>query len=260
MDQALTGEKTVTVAGGSESETDLQSELGSPVDGNVQGESPVKDFARDDSADQELSEEGSYRETIRGVKSFMGWHQIPDFDSASSSLDDNPFASSRAQPTWKVSIKLPVDDCLCRKVEKLNLTISEGYPSRNTETAGLLRDQFVKPPRSSRWYDMHTVKKDYGRSTVCSGSPEPAKLNSAFSRATRTTGHSLSSAPASWEITQDTLRHWERSAREQTVMCNQAAGISRCLSKVQDSMVAQLKTLHLDKGNGKASERTACCR
>ena len=177
VDQALTGGKTVTVASGSDSEADLQSELGFPVDGNVQGESPDKDFARDDSADQELSEEGSYRETIRGVKSFMGWHQIPDFDSASSSLDDNRFAGSRAQPTWKVSIKLPVDDWLCRKLEKLNLTISEGYPSRNAETAGLLRDQFVKTPRSSRWYDMHSVKKDSSRSTVCSWSPEPAKLN-----------------------------------------------------------------------------------
>ena len=57
--QALKRGKTVTVVGGSDSEADLQSEPGSPVDGNVQGESPDKDFARDDSADQELSEEGS---------------------------------------------------------------------------------------------------------------------------------------------------------------------------------------------------------
>ena len=150
VDQALTAGKSVTVAGGSHSEADLQIEPGSPVDDNVKGESPDKDFARDDSADQELSEEGSYRETIRGVKSFLGWHQIPDFDSALYSLDDNLLASSRAQPTWKVSIQLPVDDWLCRKLEKLNLTISESYSSRNAETAGLLRDQFVKTPRSSR--------------------------------------------------------------------------------------------------------------
>ena len=38
-------------------------------------------------------------------------------------------------------------------------------------------------------------------------------------------------------------------------MCNQAAGLSRCLTKVQDSMVTQHKTLHLDKGKGKASGR-----
>ena len=38
-------------------------------------------------------------------------------------------------------------------------------------------------------------------------------------------------------------------------MCNQAAGLSRCLTRVQDAMSAQLKTLHLGK-KGKSSERT----
>ena len=109
----------------------------------VQGELP------EDSTDQDLSEDANYWETIRGVRSFMGWHQISDYDSTSSSLDDNPFAGSRAKPTGKVSVKLPVDEWLCKKFEKLNVTIAEGYPSRNTETGGLLRDQFVKTPRSS---------------------------------------------------------------------------------------------------------------
>ena len=39
-------------------------------------------------------------------------------------------------------------------------------------------------------------------------------------------------------------------------MCNQAAGLSRCLTKVQDSMVTHLKTLRVDKSKGKATERT----
>ena len=164
-----------------------------------------------------------------GVRSFMGWHQIPDFDSVSSS-DDYPFAGTRVQPNGKVSVKLPVDDWLCRKMEKLHLTITEAYPSRNAKTAGLLRDEFVKPPRSSRWMDMHTNTKDCGRITVCSWSPEPAKLNSAFSRVVR---HSLPSALPSQAISQDMLRRWERSAREQTVMCNQAAALSRCLTNVR---------------------------
>ena len=38
-------------------------------------------------------------------------------------------------------------------------------------------------------------------------------------------------------------------------MCNQAAGLSRCLTRDQDAMSAQLKTLHLDK-KSKSSERT----
>ena len=164
----------------SDSEEDLQSEPGSPVGDNFRYGSPDKE----DSGDQELSEEASYRETIRGVRSFMAWHKIPEFDSVSSS-DDNPFADSQVQPTRKVSVKLPVDNWLCQKMEKLNLTITEGYPSRNKKTAGLLKDQFVKPPRSSRWYDMHADKKDSDLSTVCSLYPEPAKLNSAFSRLAR---------------------------------------------------------------------------
>ena len=39
-------------------------------------------------------------------------------------------------------------------------------------------------------------------------------------------------------------------------MCNQAADLSRCLTKVQDSMVTQLKSLRVDTAKGKAAERT----
>ena len=129
-------------------------------------------------------------------------------------------------------------------MDKLNLTITEGYPARNTDTAGLLKDQFVKPPRSSRWYGMHTEKKDCESNTVCTWSPEPVKLNHSFSRVAR---RSLPTAPPSRAFSQDMLRHWERTAREQTGMCNQTAGLSRCLTRVQDTMSAQLKTQHLDK-------------
>ena len=229
----------------SDSDGDLHSD-------NFQEGSPDRDFTRDEAADQELSEEASYRETIRGVRSFMGWHQIPEFNRVSSA-DDNPFTGSRVQPTGKVSVKLPVDDWLCRKMEKLNLTITEGYPSRNTETAGLLWDQFIKPPRSSRWCDMHADKKDSDRATVCSWSPEPAKLNSAFSRVAR---RSLPAAPPSRALNKDILICWERAAREQTVMYNQAAVLSRCLTRVQDTMSTKLQNLHLDKSKSKSSERT----
>ena len=99
---------------------------------------------------------------------------------------------------------------------------------------------------------MHVDKKDSGRSTVCSWSPEPAKINSAFSSVAR---HNLPTAPPSWALSQDILRRWERAAREQSVMCNQAAGLSRCLTRVQDAMSTQLKSLHVDKAKGKSSER-----
>ena len=179
----------------------------------------------------------------------MGWHKVPEFESVSS-FDDNPFAGSRVQPTGNVSVKLPVDDWLCKKMEKLNLTITEGYPARNSETAGLLKDQFIKPPRSSRWYGMPAEKRDCDNVAVSSWSPELAKLNSAFSRVARRT---LSTAPPSWAFNQDMLRHWERAVREQTVICNQAAGLLSCLTRVQDAMSSQLKSLHLD--SSKSSER-----
>ena len=100
---------------------------------------------------------------------------------------------------------------------------------------------------------MHKDKKDSASTTVCDWSLEPAKLNSTFSRVAR---HSLPSAPASHTFSQDTLRRWERAFQEQSVMCNQAAGLSKCLTKVQDSMVTQLKTLRVDKTEGKAAKRT----
>ena len=117
----------------------------------------------------------------------------------------------------------------------------------------MLRDQFLKTPRSSRWYDMHTDKKDSGKSKCVPGLRTPVKLNNSFSRVAR---HNLPSAPSSRSINQDTLRSWKRSARECTFMCNQAAHVSRCLTKVQESMVAQLKTLNLDRGKGKTSGRS----
>ena len=206
------GEGDISAA--SDSEGDQHSVTGSLSDENYRYGSPDRDLQKEEVTDQEPSEEANYQETMRGIRSFMGWHK-----SQSSRLcpDDNPFAGARVQPTGKVSVKLPVDNWLCRKIGKLNLTITEGYPARKTNTAVLLKDQFIKPPRSSRWYGMHTEKKDCESSTVCTWSSEAAKLNHSFSRVAR---RNLPSAPPSRAFSQDMLRHWERAAHEQTVMCN----------------------------------------
>ena len=45
------------------------------------------------------------------------------------------------------------------------------------------------------------------------------------------------------------------SSQRTVDMCNQAAGLSRCLTRVQDSMSTHLRSLHVDKGKGKSSER-----
>ena len=157
------------VARESDSEAELDAEPASPASVHCQGDLP------DTATDQDLSEDANYRETIRGVRSFMNWHHIPDYDNSAASMDDNPFAGSRVKTTGKVSVKLPVDEWFCKKLEKLNVTIAEGYPSRNSETSGLLRDQFVKTPCSSKWYDMQAVKKgDVSTQAVSHWSPEPA--------------------------------------------------------------------------------------
>ena len=83
--------------------------------------------------DQAHSEEQSYRETVRGVTFFMGWTHIPDVDNSSSSAVDNPFAAPKQQPLGKISVKLPTDEWLYRKMDKLNITLVEGYPSRASE-------------------------------------------------------------------------------------------------------------------------------
>ena len=85
---------------------------------------------------------------MRGVRSFMDWHKVPEFETVSSAADDNSFAGTRVQPSGKVSVKLLVDNWLCRKM----------YPTRNTDNAGLLSDQFINPPRWLRWYGMHAEK------------------------------------------------------------------------------------------------------
>ena len=239
----------VDLSAASDSEAEQFSETGSLEVDIHRDWSADKDASRDD-PETEPTEEANYRETMKGVRSFMNWHKVPEFETVSSAADDNPFAGTRVQPTGKVSVKLPVDDWLCRKMSSLNLTIKEGYPTRNSDNTGLLRDQFIKIPRPSRWYGMH-AEKDSESSTVRSWSPDPAKLNHSFSRVAR---RNLPSAPPYRAFSQDLLRRWERAAREQTIMCNQAAGLSRCLTRVQDSMNTQLKTLRLDS-KGRSSEK-----
>ena len=62
-------------------------------------------------------------------------------------------------PAKCLSRFLSVDEWLWRKFEKLYLNVQEGYPCRTSETAGLNRDQFVKPPKTLKWYGMHCEQK-----------------------------------------------------------------------------------------------------
>ena len=218
---------------------------------------PYQDAATND-PDQTLSEDQNYRETMRGIRSYMGWTYIPDMDTATSTSDDNPFAGPKTQPTGKVSVNMPVDEWLCKKMGKLILTLVEDYPSRSSEAGGLLKDQFVRPARfQQKWYGFFDdQQKCTTAKTVSSWNTDASKVNSTYSRIAKAAGIA-STPPASRPISQDSLRRWEKAAREASTFCNQAAAFNRCLNKVQDNMRSQLKTVKAELGKGKSSTRVS---
>ena len=57
----------------------------------------------------------------------MGWSHIPDIDSATNTSEDNPFAGPKTPVPGKVSVQMPTEDWLCKKLEKLNTALVEGY-------------------------------------------------------------------------------------------------------------------------------------
>ena len=239
----------------SDSESDSEQSDQPPLDIFVEEGELSEDPDAGNDPEQTLSEEQSYRETMRGIRSYMGWTHIPDMESAAGSSDDNPFAGPKMQTQGKVSVQLPTDEWLCRKISKLNLTLTDGYPSRGAEAGGLHRDQFLKPPRSqAKWYGAHQQTKSTD-DTVSSWSSDAAKVNSGYLRIARQAGIATS-PPQSRPISQDSLRKWEKSARESSVICNQAAGFNRCLVKVQQDIQSQLKTIRSEQKGKSASKVT----
>ena len=210
--------------------------------------------------DLTLSAEQNYRETMSSIRSFMRWSHIPEMDTTASRSEDNPFAGPKTQPTGKISVSMPTDEWLCSKMGKLNITLTEGYPSRCSEAGGLFKDQFVRPPRSqAKWYSFVPNR------------PEPMnRIRRLYTLAIRTRQRSIvltaviakaagiaSTAPPSRQISQDNLRRWEKSAREASITCNQAAAFNRCIYKVQDNMQTQLKVVKSELSKGKSSERVS---
>ena len=63
------------------------------------------------------SEEQSYRETMMSIRAYMGWSDIPDLDGP------------KAATPGKVSVQMPTEDWLCKKISKLNLTL-RGTPPK----------------------------------------------------------------------------------------------------------------------------------
>ena len=77
-------------------------------------------------------------------------------------------------------------------------------------------------------------------------------LNSAFSRISKL----LASVSHPCPISQETMHKWEKSLKESSVVCRQAAAFNRCISKIQDEVQDSLRHLFGDLGKGKSSQRT----
>ena len=93
---------------------------------------------------QDQTEDMTYRETVRSVRSFMGWNHIPVYESDLSEPDksNNPWKGKNPKKPARISVAMPPDDWLYQKLEKLNTTVVEGYPSRAQDSAGLKKDHF----------------------------------------------------------------------------------------------------------------------
>ena len=187
----------------------------------------------------------------------MGWTHIPDLEYSPTSRTDNPWTGHRSQPVGKVSVLLPPEEWLCKKLENMNLVLIEGYPSKSSEPGGLHMDQFLRPPKSqSRWYGIHPAEpKDPTRpgKYVNTWPNDAAKINSAFPRIAKQ--NVANTQPAVRQLSQDTVRKWEKAAKESSYICNQAAGFNRCITKLQDSVQEQVRILHNEMGKGKSSDK-----
>ena len=83
---------------------------------------------------------------MRGIMLYMGWSQISTLDTATSAADEGLFSGPKQQSVDKISLNILTDEMLCKKLDKLNVTLVKGYPSRSSEAQGLLKDQ--KDPRT----------------------------------------------------------------------------------------------------------------
>ena len=71
----------------------------------------------------EQTEDMSYRETVRSVRSLMGWHHIPTFETDYTEPDksNNPLKGKNPNKPTRISVAMPPDDWLCQKLERFIL-------------------------------------------------------------------------------------------------------------------------------------------
>ena len=201
----------------------------------------------------EQTEDMNYGETVRSIRSFMGWNHIPTFESDLSEPDksNNPWKGKLPKRPARISEAMPPDDWLCQKLEKLNTVVVEGYPSK---------DQFVKVPKSqNRWYQMHMIRPEGPHrpgKTLFSSHNSEAKVNSQFPHIVKASAYPAT-GPPSRPISQEYLRQWERCSRENSYIVNHVAGFNRCTSELQKRMTAHVNMLHSRINKGKAPKEVS---
>ena len=225
------------------------------------------DHDKDVDMDKTVTEDQSYRETVKTVRAYMGWNYIPDLEYTVSSRADNPWTDNRSQPVVKISVAMPPEDWLCRKLESLNLIVCTGYQIRGTESGRLHRDQFIRPPKSqSRWYGLHSgfdpaASPRPGR-YVSHWKDDAATLNSMYARIAKATG-TASTPPACRPLAQDTARKWEKALKESSYVCNQAAGFNWFITKLEaleGDMQEKIRCLEKELSKGKCLQQAGKAR
>ena len=115
----------------------------------------------------------------------------------------------------------------------------------------------MKVPKSQgKWYKMHLMKPEEPHRPGCSvfsWRNSEAKVNSQFPRITRASAYPSTGSP-SRPIAQESLRRWERAAREDSYIINHAAGFSRCSTELQEKMSQNITLLCSRLNKGKASK------
>ena len=145
---------------------------------------------------------------------------------------------------------MPTDDWLCRKLNKLNLTLVEGYPSQSSEASGLLKDQFLRPAKSqAKWHRLYSDHK--GNSTaVLSWNTDASRLNSSYSRIARQAGLASNHRPhaISFKIQEQSRKYLRFHIQGQTYQFK-ALSFGLSTAPMKFSVVAkEVKQMAIHKG------------
>ena len=62
----------------------------------------------------------------------MGRSHIPDFDN---SADNNSIADTKQQSAGNVSVNMPINEWLCKRLDRLNMTLVAGCTSKSSEAS-----------------------------------------------------------------------------------------------------------------------------